>query len=64
VNKTSFYFLKCINASTPAILLSAIIVLSNGQELETLDKNFKRLRPIDDDHRSQFLFRNKYLIDF
>jgi len=64
VNQISYYFLKCINASTPGILLSTIILLSNGQELETLDKNLKRLRIIDDDHQSQFLFRNKYLIDF
>ncbi|CAF1070964.1 unnamed protein product [Rotaria sordida] len=45
VNNVMFYFLQCISASIPLILLSVRIVLPNGQELVTSDRNIKRLRP-------------------
>jgi hypothetical protein len=40
-----FYFLRCINASTPGILLSTLISLPNEYKLQTSDQILKRLKP-------------------
>jgi hypothetical protein len=46
INNTTFYFLRtCSDALTPKILLSAKIFLPDGEELETSDRNLKRLHP-------------------
>ncbi|CAF3472738.1 unnamed protein product [Rotaria sp. Silwood1] len=45
VNNTTFYYLQCTSTSIPLIILSVLIFLPNGQELETSDMNIKRLHP-------------------